>query len=113
LDLVEPPLSFDRRHDQPPRQYLHPKNRRNNNRLDRPTAWGKVHFAADPQKPDFPSSISETGSQQTASPRGESTNHRFRQRFHGLEITKEKQRVSEALDAQREKLTGRLGELEA
>ena len=38
--------------------------------------------------------------------RGESTNHRFRRRFHGLEITKEKQRVSEALarvDAQREK----------
>jgi hypothetical protein len=29
--------------------------------------------------------------------RGESTNHRFRRRFHGLEITKEKQRVSEAL----------------
>jgi hypothetical protein len=26
----------------------------------------------------------------------ESTNHRFRRRFHGLEITKEKQRVSEA-----------------
>jgi hypothetical protein len=47
---------------------------------------------------------------------GESTNHRFRRRFHGLEITKEKQRVSEALarvDAQREKLTGQLGELEA
>jgi hypothetical protein len=41
--------------------------------------------------------------------RGESTNHRFRRRFHGIEITKEKQRVSEALaraDAQREKLTG-------
>jgi hypothetical protein len=48
--------------------------------------------------------------------RGEFTNHRFRRRFHGLEITKEKQRVSEALarvDAQREKLTGQLGELEA
>jgi hypothetical protein len=50
----------------------------------------------------------------TASSRGESTNHRFRRRFHGLEITKEKQRVSEALarvDAQREKLTGQLGTL--
>jgi hypothetical protein len=63
---------FDRRQNQPPRQYLHPKNMRNNNRLDRPTAWEKVHFAADPQKPDFPSSISETGSQQPASPSRES-----------------------------------------
>jgi hypothetical protein len=31
-----------------------------------------------------------------SSSRGESTNHRFRRRFHGLEITKEKQWVSEA-----------------
>jgi hypothetical protein len=52
---------------------------------------------------------SETGSQQTPPSRGESTNHRFRRRVHGLEITKEKQRVSEALarvDAQREQEPG-------
>jgi hypothetical protein len=35
---------------------------------------------------------------------GESTNHRFR-RFHGLEITKEKQRVSEALARVDERVT--------
>jgi hypothetical protein len=37
-----------------------------------------------------------TGSSNPSPSRGESTNHRFRRRFHGLEITKEKQRVSEA-----------------
>jgi hypothetical protein len=58
-------------------------------------------------------SVRGTESLNPSPSRGESTNHRFRRRFHGLEITKEKQRVSEALarvDAQREKLTGQLGD---
>ena len=75
FDRRENQLSFDRRENQPPRQYLHSKNRRNNNRLDRSIAWGKGPFSR--RTPNFPSSISETGSQQTASSRGESANFRF------------------------------------
>jgi hypothetical protein len=39
--LTSSRLFFYRREVQPPWQYLHSKNIRNNNRLDRQTAWGK------------------------------------------------------------------------